>query len=494
MSNLKYLVLSDLHLGAGYSLLTNADDAGRAQPADPSPVLNSLGAGLRSLLPRLTPQSRPTLVLLGDVYDLSFASPQHAAAAFERLIEVLWAEPGLFADRIVYVPGNHDHRMWRLVRDAAFLDDVRRHGGDGLLDELVVTTLDPDSMMVSELATALAQRATGRTDVVVEAGYPNIGMHADGNAVVMHHGHYTEGTYRMMSKVAELLSGRSPNPSLRELEMLNGPWIDFGWSNTGDQRELGPLLYSYYEMLQDPAATHATVQNLATKLIDAASAVVPVRGETVIEVHGFEASVQCIAEGLLDLTIDRAAQTERSSVNTVLSPAGVEGVRAYLAGPVRAQLDQAGWADAVTSGHVSFIFGHTHKPFQDELLVSGYTHPVQVWNTGGWVLDHPGMSPTQGAAAILVDDRANVASLRLFNDPLDGSVGTVRAAGCHASDRENPLLGELTAALEADPDAWAQFSRDCLEGLDMRAAILRRASFDPTAHPPARGRRVRSAR
>ena len=475
-------------------MLTNANEAGEVKLDEAPPTLKSLAAGFRKILPQLSGPQRPSLVLLGDVFDLSFVTAQAAGQAFQRLIEEFFAEPSPFSDTIVYVPGNHDHRNWQIMRDAALLQSVRDHR---FLeeDELVVTRLDKGSRVTCELATALAQQLPGKEHLRVETGYPNIGFEADGKAVVLHHGHYTEGTYRTMSKLAELMSADMPDTDIRNIELMNGPFIDFGWSSTGDQAQIAPRLFYYYEMIQDPAATHATIQRLATMLIQSASRIIPVQSDTKIEVAGFAASVQNIVEALLDLVLARAAETERSSVTRVLSPESTSGVRDYVAGPVRHQLDEMkelGWHDV---DQLSFIFGHTHKPFQDEMVVPGFNQPVGIWNTGGWVLDHPGLSPTQGAAAILVDDAANVASLRLFNDPLEGSVGTVRAEGCHApSDASNPLLHSLDEALKANAGAWDGFSRDCLAAIDQRVRLLRDAYFDPTIHPPATDRRARYAR
>jgi len=105
---------------------------------------------------------------------------------------------------------------------------------------------------------------------------------------------------------------------------------------------------------------------------------------------------------------------------------------------------------------LSFIFGHTHKPFQDELLVDGYDVPVGVFNTGGWVLDEPTLMPVQGCAAMLVSDDLEVASLRLFNDPTDGEMAPVRVEG---SGRKSQLVDEMAEAVERASPHWADFSR-----------------------------------
>lgn len=497
MRQLEFVVLSDLHLGAGYSLLTGSTLDGAAEPERSSHTLTALAVGLRDAVRRVAGSSQPRLVLLGDVFEMSFATPQQSGAAFQRFVEAMWAEPAVFADEIVYVPGNHDHRMWRMIRDTAYLDAVRSHAVGALPPDLVVTDLGDPSMVDAALVTALAQDV--KPSLTARAGYPNIGLSAGSDAVVLHHGHYAEATYRAMSKVAEVMTGRPTSTDLRELELLNGPWIDFGWSETGDEAVLGRGLFLTYEQLMDPAATHALVQRVATRLITAAARFAPVAPGTTFEADGFSVTVQGLTEGLLDIVLDRGTSNERNSGRSVLSDDARAGVRDYVAGAVRDQLRRSGWDGDLErpgpdAGRLSFVFGHTHKPFQAEMIVPGFTRPVHVWNTGGWVVDHPGLSPAQGAAAVFVDSDANVASLRLFNDPVNDEMRPVRAEGCHGpDDRRNPLLASLSEAVDRTADGWAAFSARCHDAIEHRARILRSRSFDPSAHPPraVRGRVAR---
>ena len=46
----RYVCLSDLHLGAAYSTLTDADAQGRPDPGRPSATLIAFGDALRQLL------------------------------------------------------------------------------------------------------------------------------------------------------------------------------------------------------------------------------------------------------------------------------------------------------------------------------------------------------------------------------------------------------------------------------------------------------------
>jgi hypothetical protein len=66
MSAIRYVVMSDLHLGADTSLLTEVDPlCTEPDPSVPSDVLLALRDCLRSLLSSQG-RDKPTLILLGD--------------------------------------------------------------------------------------------------------------------------------------------------------------------------------------------------------------------------------------------------------------------------------------------------------------------------------------------------------------------------------------------------------------------------------------------
>ncbi len=68
MSNIKYVVFSDLHLGAENSILTNlAGNTTETDDTKASAVLVGMVACLRDVISRNTDQQKPVLVLNGDV-------------------------------------------------------------------------------------------------------------------------------------------------------------------------------------------------------------------------------------------------------------------------------------------------------------------------------------------------------------------------------------------------------------------------------------------
>lgn len=120
-NDIRYVCLSDLHLGEEDSLLTGVSATGECDPLNgPVPVLDGLVARLADLIGDQT--EKPTLVLLGDVLELALATDNVAAMAFERFIDLTFNRSRLF-DGIVYVPGNHDHHVWESARETQYVQN-----------------------------------------------------------------------------------------------------------------------------------------------------------------------------------------------------------------------------------------------------------------------------------------------------------------------------------------------------------------------------------
>ena len=76
MSDIRYVCLSDLHLGEEDSLLTNLQTAStKTDPSKPSPVMKALVACLESLISKNEHQEKkPTLILNGDILELALTT------------------------------------------------------------------------------------------------------------------------------------------------------------------------------------------------------------------------------------------------------------------------------------------------------------------------------------------------------------------------------------------------------------------------------------
>jgi len=129
MNDIRYVCLSDLHLGAENSILTrlisvtNAGQKLKADPTTASEVMVQLVNCLRLLISQNHGPQKPTLILNGDALELALADVNVASMVFERFME-LTMKPGeeLFDKTIYYNPGNHDHHLWETARETQYIE------------------------------------------------------------------------------------------------------------------------------------------------------------------------------------------------------------------------------------------------------------------------------------------------------------------------------------------------------------------------------------
>ncbi|MCK0128656.1 metallophosphoesterase [Erythrobacter sp. F6033] len=446
--SIRHVVLSDLHLGARDSLLTHVHGSGEIADG-PSEVLAAFANGMRETL---RDQEKPQLVLLGDALDLGLSPFGDVSKSFLQLLDAFFPVDGieLFDREIIYVAGNHDHHLWRMAQDNGFLSALEAGQVPGDLDS--VTKIFGTPTHRCRLMESLFAHRPHLQGASVKIAYPNWGL-SNGEtkrAVVMHHGHYLDGMYRALSNMRAFLGDGEARPdTMRQLEQENGPWIDFLWSDLGSAGEIGDEAGSLYEVMLSAGASHDFAESIARRITGGLHAKLGINPKMPLK---YGVTLDNLIRAAVDLTAGRAAERQRDGYGHVLGEDEIEDLGWYLGTPLAHQVREE---ISDMPRELSFIFGHTHKPFQDELLVDGYDVPVGVFNTGGWVLDEPTLMPVQGCAAMLVSDELEVASLRLFNDPTDGKITPVRVEG---SGRASRLVDEASAAVERAADHWANFS------------------------------------
>src|ERR1700745_3027548 len=131
MTDIRYVILSDLHFGAENSVLTAlnerpapASETGfPADPQRPSPLLSGLIGGLRELT---RGQDRPpTLILAGGILDLGLSRAEVCALVFPLFAPLAFADGSPAFDPVIhYVPGNHDHHEWEITREDQYVTYV----------------------------------------------------------------------------------------------------------------------------------------------------------------------------------------------------------------------------------------------------------------------------------------------------------------------------------------------------------------------------------
>jgi hypothetical protein len=483
MGNLRYVCLSDLHLGARYSLLTAKN------PLDTSPVLAQFSIALRAMLGAFAAESPgaplPQLVLNGDILDLGLSPISHCAMGFQRFIEALYPPPivegspevtPVLSYEALFVPGNHDHKLWTWSDENRYGKQLRN--APRLLQELDSVTpmfvsgdRTAPGYVESELLGKLLQVYTKSVSPRVITAYPNLAVSVPARTIVFHHGHYLESEYRMMSSLRRFLGlGGEAAETVAELEKENGAWIDFLWSSLGDAGLAGKDTRNLYTRLQGGAETEQLIHAVTRRIVTYARPQLPMGGERQVQSLARHA-----VRALLDVIVQRTAEMERNSYATVLGEDSIASLRWYLETPVAAQFATE---RQMLPNDLVFVFGHTHKPFEDAIVADGYANPVRVFNTGGWVLDEPVMASLEGAAMVLVDDALNVVSLRLFNQAPNGVPDAVHVGGAYPQVG-NPLLDSVQRML---PNIdWKPFTVEVGKGLLER----QRAAFDRFSLPAA---------
>ncbi|MGA2519947.1 MAG: hypothetical protein ABSG81_03905 [Acidimicrobiales bacterium] len=464
MALVRWVCMSDMHFGAENSLLSHVPEGSiDVDPQHPSAVLVALVDCLRTLCAVEAGEGRPTLVLNGDILEMALARDEVAAMAFDRFVDLAFGSGApIFDDTVVYVPGNHDHHLWETARErqyAAYVAAVPT--GQPLGPPWHATRLfesDDLAWPEAELLTALVRRRAG-LDLRVKIAYPNLGVRSEGTGrtVLFHHGHFVEPLYRLMSSLKDIVFPRQPTGlEIWDWEADNFAWIDFLWSTLGRSGEVGRDMGLVYDMLQSDEALAILADDVGT----ASTRTLPatVRPETA-----------ALVRVVLRVVATHVARHERADPTQLLGPSATAGLRDYVTGPLLRQLERE--HPGAAEGPVSFVFGHTHKPYESVEHLPGLTQSVQVFNSGGWVVDTERTASLQGASVVVVDDDCRVASVRLYNQADDPSGYRVRLAP-PAAGPTDALHDGLARVIDPGAPPWSGFSEAVARAVAQRRAIL----------------------
>jgi hypothetical protein len=179
-----------------------------------------------------------------------------------------------------------------------------------------------------------------------------------------------------MSQLKDILypgQRRTGFTDIATLEEENFAWIDFFWSLLGRSGEVGTDMGVIYADLTSPADIDGLVSNLTAAML--------AKGKGAAWLHPAE---RWALNAIFKREANHVARSERGTPTVTLTAQGQAELRTYLEGPVRGQVQQE-WGHIPEK--VSFVYGHTHKPFVDHWTVPGFPAPVRIFNTGGWVVD-----------------------------------------------------------------------------------------------------------
>jgi hypothetical protein len=458
MPDIRYVCLSDLHFGAENSLLSSlVENQVIVDPTKASPVLEGLVAIMRSLIAKNEDQTRkPTLILNGDVLELALASDNIALMVFELFLDRCFPPDGeaLFDPTILYQPGNHDHHLWETSRERQYSDFLRTVAPDAPLPIPWHTTRlfyqDDPLPVQAQLLDSVAQRQPHRRDVNFRISYPNMGIRSadDKTVVIFHHGHFAESIYHLMTTLKDaIFPDRAEPTELADVEAENFAWIDFFWSTLGRSGDVGDDVGLIYDMLQSNEAIDRVAANLAAAIVKQ----VPRNGL----VGHFGWLIRLGLNRLVKTVASDVAASERRTPTVALSDKTRAGLTAYLSGPVAKQV--ASESGGAIPQHIKLVFGHTHKPFIETSTIAQLGGEVQIFNSGGWVVDTLAVEPLHGANMVLIDENLEVACVRMYNQAGVASAYRVRMDDAVVAE-QGPFYHRLSDLIQADEALCTSFS------------------------------------
>ena len=241
-SDVRYIVLSDLHLGAENSILTSLQPGtALADSQHASPVLTALVECLRHIVGANEGDELPTLIAAGDLVELALASPSLSLPIVAQFAAALAAGGPVVRDQAIFVPGNHDHHLWEMSREGAVADFLRAvtpraqepatwHTSSMFLEQPPLYGAPPSlKTPCTTCATPTARRCASSTPTLPSTS-------PDGRrAVFVTHGHYMESVGTLFSAMARLVDPSAPpldNVDLIEREnwawsiSSGAPWVD----------------------------------------------------------------------------------------------------------------------------------------------------------------------------------------------------------------------------------------------------------------------------
>jgi predicted phosphodiesterase len=294
------------------------------------------------------------LILLGDVFDLLFASVEDAFAQAEPFFDLLADK--LCGKRVVFLAGNHDHHIVvRYLRAAVELKIATGAKADEFAE---VFGMQHQNFFQRFLDRKLR-------GVESEIVYPTYRV---GN-VLLSHGHYLDAHLqnslgnRLLARSAWRVAGGRPQAmlSIADYESVIVPLTELLF--TVAQMPRGTMaqqaFYAQFRRLGRLLDLPGAARRLGRQLV---------RGRARTNGHGTAPQTLYDAQQQHDLPGVRACDPA--------APVAI-GIEAY------AQVVRTlGWNEGVEH----MVFGHTHQPLDG---ICEATDTIRFWNTGSWIYEPP---------------------------------------------------------------------------------------------------------
>ena len=477
-----FVCLSDLHLGDEDSILNSKN----ANGLDASDVMRNLARCLESLLAgkasRKDGRLRPTLILNGDILELALGKFELAAMMFERFMGLIMKnKEELFDDEIIFIPGNHDHHIWENARETQYEEYVLKKNLKTLPAPWHRTSMifDRDHFdkypIYSTFLISLLKRHTIMLDnlfspkVKIQISYPNLAIPSEDkkSCVIIHHGHFTERPYYLISDLSTTLTGAKFPENIDTLEEENFAWIDFFWSTLGRSGEAGSTVKSIYENLKNPILIGRFLDKISVNLTKKFNAPWWLPGTWLKEKAMKKATNICLPL-IVSLLGERNRRDIISDENDLMSQEVRSGLNQFLR--LSWPLIKDKLPESISD--MTLVYGHTHKPFDNVVeldeIEKGINNSISIYNTGGWIVDQTEANSNFGASIVLMDRNLNVVSLQVYRE------GGLKEVLIKSTKDNSKFYEYVKEMIEESPDCWNDLLASTKMEYETKANLLKK--------------------
>jgi hypothetical protein len=387
------IVLSDLHLGRETSYLYSKNEN-----------YEKNRQALKALLIELGPQEE--IIFLGDLLELAIGSLdevyQDAREFFSLLSE---AAP---YERIVFIPGNHDHHFWRELVEEIFINESLRNGSHPpghyhyprcFVDKRFSTS-DAHTKSTIMLDEVWPQDKP-KPEIIVKYPHHFAQIPSDEGKdkyYLFTHGHFLEDLFKPVNYIIQ-------PAHLEELEAFNNFWLESFDYHIGHAGRLSSYIRKFVQSFQRwGPRKNPEMEDMIDEVFRQ------------LREKGYLSWLSgCVIKHFFKGKIKKISWNENSGLyKAAVDDKLIKSIEDYIGRYIVPRYQKGRSEDLDLPPHLdipmpfTFVFGHTHIPIRNEemekskAVVEGKIYPLL--NTGGWLrTDGQGSIGGENAGILAID-------------------------------------------------------------------------------------------
>jgi uncharacterized protein (UPF0297 family) len=393
----KVIIMSDIHLGKDEGYLFSQHPHYNSN-CDALAAIFKINSGIDEL------------VLNGDILDLALAGLDIAYGEMKRFFRFLAEVTDV--KRIVYLPGNHDHHLWRVIGEQIHIHERLRMGqlppGHGdyacrFVDQryssldphhqpyILFPYLWPEGFQVPEFVVKYPHH-------LLKFPVPNGMGNTEYTNYLVTHGHFLEELFKPVNYLV--------NPSgLAQLEAFNNMWLESFDYYIGHSDELSRKTRELEDrFLEGGKVAKQKVKSILNAVYDNMKKKIGFNFPITWAVkYALKQVIKLVPKEKMGQSKMRGVPVNDELLSSVQNYISKYVIQRYTGGLAPDKYECKDSKQSTIPTPFTFIFGHTHVPFNREIQINEQSFPI--WNTGGWIRsDGDGSGAGKYAGVIIIDE------------------------------------------------------------------------------------------